>query len=128
MLKSFGKSLVVGTLAAGLALAAGAAAAQGTPVNFQLNWMAGGPNAGFAAAVAEGYYKDAGLNVTLVQGNGSGNTAQLVANGRSQLAYAAPHPPGGVLVERGEHELPLLRGDAGQVGGGVGGCGHGAGT
>lgn len=88
MLKSFGKSLVVGTLATGLALGAGAAAAQGTPVNFQLNWMAGGPNAGFAAAVAEGYYKDAGLNVTLVQGNGSGNTAQLVANGRSQLAYA----------------------------------------
>jgi NitT/TauT family transport system substrate-binding protein len=26
--------------------------------------------------------------VTLVQGNGSGNTAQLVANGRAQLAYA----------------------------------------
>ncbi len=50
--------------------------------------MAGGPNAGFAAAVAEGYYKDAGLDVTLVQGNGSGNTAQLVANGRAQLAYA----------------------------------------
>ena len=38
--------------------------------------------------VAEGYYKDAGLDVTLVQGNGSGNTAQLVANGRAQLAYA----------------------------------------
>ena len=70
------------------ALAAAPAFAQQTPVTFQLNWMAGGPNAGFAAAVAEGYYKDAGLNVTLVQGNGSGNTAQLVANGRAQLAYA----------------------------------------
>lgn len=64
------------------------ALAANTPVTFQLNWMAGGPNAGFAAAVAEGYYKDAGLDVTLVQGNGSGNTAQLVANGRAQLAYA----------------------------------------
>ncbi len=50
--------------------------------------MAGGPNAGFAAALGEGYYKDAGLDVTIVQGNGSGNTAQLVANGRAQLAYA----------------------------------------
>jgi NitT/TauT family transport system substrate-binding protein len=59
-----------------------------TPVNFQLNWTAGGPNAGFAAAVGEGYYKAAGLDVTIVQGNGSGNTAQLVASGRSQLAYA----------------------------------------
>ena len=59
-----------------------------TPVTFQLNWTAGGPNAGFAAAVGEGYYKAAGLDVTIIQGNGSGNTAQLVANGRAQLAYA----------------------------------------
>lgn len=59
-----------------------------TPVTFQLNWTAGGANAGFAAAVGEGYYKDAGLNVTLVQGNGSGNTAQLVAAGRAQIGFA----------------------------------------
>ena len=82
------KAALVGAMAAGLYVAAGAAVAADTPVTFQLNWMAGGPNAGFAAALAEGYYKDAGLDVTLVQGNGSGNTAQLVANGRAQLAYA----------------------------------------
>ena len=82
------KAALVGAIAAGLYVAAGAAAGADTPVTFQLNWMAGGPNAGFAAALAEGYYKDAGLDVTLVQGNGSGNTAQLVANGRAQLAYA----------------------------------------
>src|SRR6266545_3272390 len=87
MRQEFAKSLA-GTFAAALTVAAGWAAAAGTPVTFQLNWMAGGPNAGFAAAVAEGYYRDAGLDVTLVQGNGSGNTAQLVANGRAQLAYA----------------------------------------
>ena len=85
---SLRRSLVVGSVAAVLGGAALPVVAAGTPVTFQLNWMAGGPNAGFAAAVAEGYYKDAGLDVTLVQGNGSGNTAQLVANGRSQLAYA----------------------------------------
>src|SRR6476659_6134088 len=82
------KSLVAGAFAAGLSLAAGVAAAADTPVTFQLNWMAGGPNAGFAAALAEGFYKQAGLDVTIVQGNGSGNTAQLVASGRAQLAYA----------------------------------------
>ena len=75
-----------GLLAATLSLATGAMAQ--TPVTFQLNWTAGGANAGFAAAVGEGYYKAVGLDVTLVQGNGSGNTAQLVANGRAQLAYA----------------------------------------
>jgi len=82
------KSLGIGAVAAGLALAGAVVHAADTPVTFQLNWMAGGPNAGFAAAVAEGYYKAEGLDVTLVQGNGSGNTAQLVANGRAQLAYA----------------------------------------
>src|SRR5262245_59532488 len=74
--------------ATALLVAAASANAANTPVTFQLNWMAGGPNAGFAAALVEGYYKDAGLDVTIVQGNGSGNTAQLVASGRSQLAYA----------------------------------------
>ena len=62
--------------------------AANTPVTFQLNWMAGGPNAGFEAALVQGFYKDAGLDVTIVQGNGSANTAQLVASGRAQLAYA----------------------------------------
>lgn len=82
------KSFTAGIFAAALALTTASAMAADTPVTFQLNWMAGGPNAGFAAAVAEGYYKEEGLDVTLVQGNGSGNTAQLVANGRAQLAYA----------------------------------------
>ena len=87
MLKSLRDLTVAGSLACGVAFGASAALAQ-TPVTFQLNWVAGGANAGFAAAVGEGFYKDAGLNVTLVQGNGSGNTVQLVAAGRAQIAYA----------------------------------------
>ena len=87
MFRSFSRWLVASAVACGLALAAGAACAQ-TKITFQLNWVAGGANAGFAAAVAEGFYKDAGLDVTVVQGNGSANTAQLVASGRSQIAYA----------------------------------------
>ena len=81
--------MTMGLAVAGLAFATGAQA-QGalTPLTFQLNWTAGGPNAGFAAALGEGYYREAGLDVTIVQGNGSGNTAQLVANGRAQVAYA----------------------------------------
>lgn len=84
------KHIMTGALIAAsctLGLWSPAATAQ-TAVTFQLNWTAGGANAGFAAAVGEGFYKAAGLDVTLVQGNGSGNTAQLVASGRAQLAYA----------------------------------------
>src|ERR671912_2595279 len=86
MKKLIGRLAVFGAVIASLASAT-AAQAQ-TPVTFQLNWTAGGPNAGFAAALGEGFYKQAGLDVTIVQGNGSGNTAQLVAAGRAQLAYA----------------------------------------
>lgn len=70
----------------GLAFAAGAFAQ--TAVEFQLNWYAGGANAGFAAALKQGYYKEARLDVTIIQGNGSANTAQLVASGQAELAYA----------------------------------------
>jgi NitT/TauT family transport system substrate-binding protein len=88
MRKSISRLFVGAAIASGLVLAAGNVGAANTPITFQLNWVAGGANAGFAAAVAEGFYRDAGLDVTLVQGNGSGNTAQLVANGRSEIAYA----------------------------------------
>ena len=88
MRQALWKSATIGMFSAAVTLAATSVAAADTPITFQLNWMAGGPNAGFAAAVAEGYYKAEGLDVTVVQGNGSANTAQLVANGRSQLAYA----------------------------------------
>lgn len=88
MRTSISRLFVGAAIASGLALAALNAVAANTPVTFQLNWVAGGANAGFAAAVAEGFYRDVGLDVTLVQGNGSGNTAQLVANGRSEIAYA----------------------------------------
>ncbi|MBO0905871.1 ABC transporter substrate-binding protein [Jiella sonneratiae] len=73
---------------AGASLLAATSAYADTDVKFQLNWYAGGANAGFAAALQEGYYKDAGLNVTIIQGNGSANTAQLVASGQADLAYA----------------------------------------
>ena len=87
MLRSFCRYITAGAIASSLALAAGCAWAQ-TKLTFQLNWVAGGANAGFAAAVDQGFYKEAGLDVTVVQGNGSANTAQLVASGKSQIAYA----------------------------------------
>lgn len=58
------------------------------PLTFQLNFTAGGYNAGFALALQEGVYKRAGLDVTIVKGQGSGITAQLVASGKVDIAYA----------------------------------------
>jgi len=88
MIRNIKRRLALHTLGAlAIGLSTVGAHAQ-TPVTFQLNWTAGGANAGFAAAVAEGFYKEVGLDVKLVEGNGSGNTVQLAANGRADLAYA----------------------------------------
>jgi NitT/TauT family transport system substrate-binding protein len=59
-----------------------------TPLNFQLNFYPGGSMAGYSVAKANNYYKDAGLDVTLVPGNGAANTAQLVASGQAKLGAA----------------------------------------
>src|SRR3546814_20757844 len=51
-----------------------------TPVTMQLDWVLAGPNAGFMIAKEKGFYEEEGLDVTINQGKGSGNTAQLVAS------------------------------------------------
>src|SRR5262245_828052 len=87
---------VVSACAAALLVTAGlavqwttpASAQSPTPVAFQLNFTAGGYNAGFALALQEGIYKKAGLDVTIIKGQGSGVTAQLVASGKADIAYA----------------------------------------
>jgi NitT/TauT family transport system substrate-binding protein len=70
-----------------LALATTPAAAQ-TPVKFQLDWRFEGPAALFLASTAKGYYKAAGLDVTIDAGNGSGGTVQRVASGTYDMGFA----------------------------------------
>ncbi len=84
---NFNRRLLLGALGS-VAIGLSVSAQAQTALTVQPNWTAGGANAGFAAAVAEGFYKEVGLDVKLVEGNGSGNTAQLAANGRADLAYA----------------------------------------
>jgi NitT/TauT family transport system substrate-binding protein len=69
-----------------------AAAADPFPITFQLNYPAAGFNAGFELAVQKGLYKDVGLDVKIEPGNGSQITAQLVAAGKSDLAFADSAP------------------------------------
>ena len=80
--------LAVGAAAALAARPVAAQPAAPVPIAFQLNFTAGGYNAGFALALQEGLYKRQGLDVTIVKGQGSGITAQLVASGKADIAYA----------------------------------------
>ncbi len=74
-------------LATTMALAAMPAMAQ-TPIKFQLDWRFEGPAALFLASDAKGYYKAAGLNVSIDAGNGSGGTVTRVASGVYDMGFA----------------------------------------
>lgn len=84
------------------------APAELTPVTVTLNYLAGGPNSGFMVAKAKGYYEEAGLDVTIQEGQGSGSTSSLVAQGNSEFGFAdAPSAmqvtqQGGDLVNIGQ--------------------------
>src|SRR5713101_136364 len=54
----------------------------------RLDWLYQGPNAGFLIAQDKGYYEQAGLNVEIGPGKGSGSTAQLVASKAAQFGFA----------------------------------------
>ena len=93
MLQTFsGRRPLLRTVAiAGLTIAC----LQGTPaeaqkrdVSFRLDWIYQGPNAGFMVAKDKGFYDEAGLNVDMGPGKGSGSTAQLIASKTSQFGFA----------------------------------------
>ncbi|MCG6205279.1 ABC transporter substrate-binding protein [Rhodopseudomonas sp. HC1] len=58
------------------------------PVTCLTDWLHQGPNCGFAVAKEKGFYAEAGLDVALSQGKGSGGTAQIVANKASMFGFA----------------------------------------
>ncbi len=76
------------TAALAIAAAFGSAQAQTTPIKFQLDWRFEGPAALFLASTAKGYYKAAGLDVTIDAGNGSGGTVTRVASGTYDMGFA----------------------------------------
>ena len=67
---------------------ASVAVAQTTPIKFQLDWRFEGPAALFLASQAKGYYKAAGLDVTVDAGSGSGATVTRVASGAYDMGFA----------------------------------------
>jgi NitT/TauT family transport system substrate-binding protein len=80
------------TLAAGAlvlpAISRLARAATLKKVEMTLDWIYQGPNVGFMVAQQKGFYRDAGLDVTINSGKGSGTTAQLVGSKATQIGFA----------------------------------------
>jgi NitT/TauT family transport system substrate-binding protein len=76
----------------GLAFSGGApfvwAAGALKPVSLSLDWIYQGPNVGFMLAQDKGFYREAGLDVTMTPGKGSVSTAQLVASKATQIGFS----------------------------------------
>jgi NitT/TauT family transport system substrate-binding protein len=83
--RSVAIGLVVGLLAGACSSAAPAAL---KPLKFQLQWVAQSQFAGYYAALDQGYYKDAGLDVTLLLGGPQVNNVQVVATGGADIGTA----------------------------------------
>jgi NitT/TauT family transport system substrate-binding protein len=81
--------LIAATAAVALAgpLAAVTPAAAQTKLKLVLNWKYQGPQGWFFLADDRGYFKAAGLDVTLDQGNGSGAPIPLVASGTYDVGF-----------------------------------------
>ncbi|PJJ65358.1 ABC transporter substrate-binding protein [Compostimonas suwonensis] len=69
--------------------ASGSAEATGpaTPVTLQLDWIPFGRHAPFYVAKALGYYEDAGVDVTLVQGSGVAAGYQALAADQADMVF-----------------------------------------
>jgi NitT/TauT family transport system substrate-binding protein len=78
-------TLTLALLASGALPAAGQAE---KPLTLTLNFLAGGPQAGFMYAKKLGLYKEAGIDLTIEEGKGSATTAQLVATGQTGVGFA----------------------------------------
>src|SRR5213080_3508248 len=97
---------------AAVSLACGARAQTKRQVTVRLDWIYQGPNAGFMVAQEKGFYEQAGLNVEIGPGKGSGSTAQLVASKATQFGFADGYVVGiADNITIGEAELRRLAGN-----------------
>jgi NitT/TauT family transport system substrate-binding protein len=86
-----GRTAAAMLAAAVWALSSAPSSAQ-TKLTFLLNYPPAGYNAGFELAIDKGFYKEAGLDVTIEPGNGSQTTAQLLSVGKYDIGFADSSP------------------------------------
>ncbi len=90
-------------LALSAAFAALPIAAQET-VGLALDWVVNGTHAGYFVALDKGYYKEAGLDVTISRGFGSGDTIKRVASRSAQIGVA---DTGAIIAARANDDIPV---------------------
>jgi NitT/TauT family transport system substrate-binding protein len=117
--RSFLRSAVLGSAAIGVggaALEAVLAACGGTAattggsptaaqdVNWRLGWLAGSQQAGEFVAIDKGYFKQAGINLTVQPGGPNLDSVSLVANGSAMVGQISSSPS---LILARAHGIPV---------------------
>jgi NitT/TauT family transport system substrate-binding protein len=84
-------AVVVGHMLSGLLLVCRVsyAADDAHTLSLRLDWLPLGSHTPFYLAVEKGWYRKAGLDVSITQGTGSATTVQLVGTGQFDVGYAA---------------------------------------
>jgi NitT/TauT family transport system substrate-binding protein len=73
-------------------------------VTLRLNWSFYGIHAAFIYGVEQGIYADHNIDLTVKQGNGSGNAVKLVANKDSDFGYGS----NGALISNANGGAPVI--------------------
>jgi len=73
-------------------------------VSFAFDWIVNGTHAGYYVAKAKGYYRDAGLDVDLSRGFGSGDTVKRVGAGAAMFGVA---DASAVIAARANEDIPV---------------------
>lgn len=96
------KHAAVAAIALAAILARPVAAAD--PATVRLDWLHTSYHAPFFLGIDKGWYRDAGIELTVTEGRGSGNVVQLVGNGTDTFGFA-----GADAVVRGvQTGIPVL--------------------
>lgn len=75
-------------LLAAIAALCAASAHAADSVKLRLDWVYGSEHSGIFTAIEKGFFKDAGIDVQLLPGEGSSVTVKLVGNGDVDFGYA----------------------------------------
>lgn len=73
-------------------------------VSFALDWVVNGTHAGYFIAQDKGFYREAGLDVTISRGFGSGDTVKRVASRSAQIGLA---DTGAIIASRANDDIPV---------------------
>ncbi len=99
-------AVILVMLATGCAKSAAPASATGalTPVVLQANWYAEAEYGGYYQALAKGYYREAGLDVRIMQGGPGAYPVQKVATSQVQFGLARSDD----LILAAQEKLPVV--------------------